>query len=238
AGEAATLRGMELAVRAGFDVRIVPLPAGVDPAEAVDGFAALLDEATGYLLHRVRLEIERAPDRQEAFNRAQAVIALAPAGPDQEQAAQYASDRLDVPLRVHAASGPTLGQARRKLLEAGERLERDFLAVCAVRPELGERYLHDLDDRHLDHPLHRRLRAYLAGEIEADAEILALRAELDATAASEGLDEASAKELFLRLEERVVRRELAELGWDDARAAREAEAFAAEAAAEGVVVAG
>ena len=37
AGEAATLRGMELAVAAGFDVRVVALPAGEDPADAADG---------------------------------------------------------------------------------------------------------------------------------------------------------------------------------------------------------
>jgi hypothetical protein len=107
----------------------------------------------------------------------------------------------------------------RKVVGAAARLERELLAICATRPELAERFLTKLDDRHFDEPVHRRLRAYLAGEIEPDSELLALRAELDATAEREGLNEAAAQELFLRLEERLVRRELSDLsGGDLARA--------------------
>ena len=40
AGEAATLRGMELAVGQGLDVRVVMLPPGQDPADAADEFEA------------------------------------------------------------------------------------------------------------------------------------------------------------------------------------------------------
>jgi DNA primase len=219
AGEAATLRGMELAVGAGFDVHVVPLSPGVDPADAADEFEGLLETASGYLRHRVKLEIDRAGSPQEGFEQVQALIAKAPRGPDQDDAARYASDRLNVPLRVHAAAGPTLRQASRKVVGAAARLERELLAICATRPELAERYLTKLDDRHFDEPVHRRLRAYLAGEAEPDSDLLALRAELDATAEHEGLNEAAAQELFLRLEERLVRRELSDLtGGDLARA--------------------
>ena len=38
AGETATLRGMELAVQQGFDVKVVALPPGIDPADDPDGF--------------------------------------------------------------------------------------------------------------------------------------------------------------------------------------------------------
>jgi DNA primase len=212
AGEAATLRGMELAVGRGFDVRVVPLPAGADPADAADDFEERLVAATPYLVHRVKLEIDRAPSPQAAFDSVQALILKAPRGPDQEQAARFAANRLNVPLRVDATSAPVFGEAGRKVIDAGDRLERDLLAVCAVNPEVAERYLHELDDRHFDNPVHRRLRAYLAGEAESDDELVALRAELDATAAQEGLNDEAAKQLFLRLEERLVRRELAELG--------------------------
>ena len=211
AGEAATVRGMELAVRAGFEVRIVPLPAGHDPADAVDGFEELLAASVGYLKHRVGIE---ATD-QEGFDRVQRLIEAAPPGPERDEAARYATDRFGLPVRVAGASATVVGEASRKLLGAGERLERDFLAICAVRPELAERYLKELDDRHFEVPLHRRLRAYLAGESEADEELVGLRAELDATVAEEGLDEDVARELFLRLEERLVIRELADLSGDD-----------------------
>ena len=211
AGAEATLRGMELAYRQFEEVWVVALPPGTDPADAADDFEPRLGDATEYLVHRVKLEIDRAASAQSAFDAVQALILKAPQGPDQERAAKYAADRLHVPLRIDATSARVFGEARRKLVGAGERLERDLLAICAVRPDLAERYLRDLDDRHFDDPLHRRLRAYLAGEREADDELLALRAELDATVQREGLNDETAKQLFLRLEERLVRRELSEL---------------------------
>ncbi|HEX2045076.1 MAG TPA: DNA primase [Gaiellaceae bacterium] len=215
AGEAATLRGMELAVAAGFQVEVVALPPGVDPAEAAEGFEQRLAGAEGYLMHRVRLEIARAPSKQDAFERAQAVLGQAPSGPEREDAARYASDRLGVPLRLAAGTRQALGEVSARVLDAGERLERRLLAACATTPRLVERYLRPLDDRHFDSPLHRRLRDHLVGEGDADRDVVALLAELDATAADEHLGEETARELFLRLEERVVRRELAELHGED-----------------------
>ena len=215
AGEAATLRGMELAVGAGFEVHVVPLPAGQDPAEAADGFEERLGQAEGYLAYRVRLEIERAPSKQDAFEHVQAVLGQAPPGPAREEVARYASDRLGVPLRLAAGTTRGLSDVRPDVLDAGRRLERRLLAASATRPDLAEKYLRPLDERHFEDPLHRRLRAYLVGDAEADRELVAALAELDATADLEGLTEETAKELFLRLEERVVRRELAELKGDD-----------------------
>jgi DNA primase len=215
AGAEATLRGMELAYRQFEEVWVVPLPPGADPADAADDFESRLEKATEYLVHRVKLEIDRAPSAQVAFGAVQDLILKAPQGPDQERAAKYAANRLNVPLRVDATSAPVFGEASRKVIDAGDRLERDLLAVCVVNSELAERYLHELDDRHFDNPLHRRLRAYLVGEQEADDEILTLRAELDAIAAAEGLNEETGTQLFLRLEERLVRRQLSELEGGD-----------------------
>jgi DNA primase len=211
AGAEATLRGMELANRQFEEVWVVPLPAGTDPADAAEDFEQRLEDATEYLVHRVKLEIDRATSPQSAFDAVQALILKAPRGPDQERAARYAANRLEVPLRIDAASAPLFGEASRKVVDAGHRLERDLLAVCAVNRDLAERYLRELDDRHFDDPAHRRLRAFLIGEGEANDELLALRAELDATAQREGLNDETARQLFLRLEERLVRRELSEL---------------------------
>jgi DNA primase len=215
AGAEATLRGMELAYRQFEEVWVVPLLPGSDPADAADDFESRLEKATEYLVHRVKLEIDRAPSAQAAFGAVQSLILKAPQGPDQERAARYAASRLNVPLRVDATAAPVFGEASRKVIDAGERLERDLLAACVVSPELADRYLRELDDRHFDNPLHRRLRAHLVGEAAADEELVALRAELDATAVAEGLDEETARQLFLRLEERVVRRQLSELEGGD-----------------------
>src|SRR5438876_7078504 len=62
AGETATLRGMALAVQQGFDVKVVPLPVGVDPADDPSGFDKRLEQAEPYLLYRTRIELERADD--------------------------------------------------------------------------------------------------------------------------------------------------------------------------------
>ena len=215
AGEAATLRGMELAVSAGFDVRVVALPPGLDPADAVDGFEERLAGAEGYLAYRVRLEIERASSKQEGFERVQEILRHAPPGPAGEEVARYASDRLGVPLRLAAGTTQGFSEVGRSVLDAGERLERRLLAACATTPGLVDRYLRPLDERHFDNPLHRRLRSYLVGDAESDREVVGALAELDATAESEHLGEETARELFLRLEERVVRRELSELRGED-----------------------
>ena len=219
AGEAATLRGMELAVRAGFDVRVVPLPPGLDPAEAADGFEGRIGESVGYLHHRLRLEIDRAPSRQEAFARVREILGAVEESPERADAVRYAADRLDLPADTAAGLAPR-GRARTgavspKLLGAGERLERRLLAACSTDPQLAERYLRPLDDRHFDDPLHRRLRRHLVGEEETAPDLVAALAELGATAEVEHLGEETARELFLRLEERLVRRELAGLSADD-----------------------
>src|SRR6059058_2168525 len=67
AGQDATLRGMELAVSRGFEVRVVTLPEGTDPADDPAAFEARLRDPVSYPVHRVRLEHRRATDRQSAF---------------------------------------------------------------------------------------------------------------------------------------------------------------------------
>jgi hypothetical protein len=117
-----------------------------------------------------------------------------------------------------AATTASGGQISPKLLEAGERLERDVLAGCIAHPQLV-RMLQELSSEHFDSPLNRRVRAVLVGDAADDADTVALRAELDARAAQEGIDEETGKELLLRLRERRLRQELRET--DDLERARE-----------------
>jgi DNA primase len=213
AGEAATLRGMELATGQGLDVRVVALPPGIDPADAADGFEERLARAESYLVYRVRLEIERTPDRQEAFVRVREVLSRFEDSPGRQDAVRLAADRLDLPKETQAGfapgkSGHATGEISPRLLEKGSRLERDALAGVAAHPELRE-LLAELAPEHFDAELHRRARAHLLEPAEPDAELVPLLAELDARAATEGIDDETAKELLLRLRERQVRRELA-----------------------------
>jgi DNA primase len=212
AGEAATLRGMELAAAQGFDVRVVALPPGQDPADLAHEFDERIARAESYLSHRVRLEIERAADRQEGFVRVREVLSRFEDSPERQDAVRLAADRLDLPKETQAGLAPqgrrgATGEISPRLLEKGSRLERDALAGVAAHPELRE-LLAELAPEHFDAELHRRAREHLLAPGEPDAELVPLLAELDARAAAEGIDEETAKELLLRLRERQLRREL------------------------------
>ena len=207
AGEAATLRGMELAAAQGFDVHVVALPAGFDPADLADGFEQRLGAAESYLGYRVRLEIERAADRQEGFVRVREVLARFEDSPERQDAIRYAADKLDLPKETQAglaprASASLTGQISPRLLDAGQRLERDALAGVAAHRSLVS-ILAELGPEHFDTEEHQRLREQLVAGGELDP-------ELDARAAAEGIDERTAEELLLRLRERRIRRELAD----------------------------
>jgi DNA primase len=215
AGEAATLRGMELAFAQGLDVRVVALPAGFDPADLAEGFEQQqLARAESYLGYRVRLEIERAADRQEAFVRVREVLSRFEESPERQDAIRYAADKLDLPKETQAGLAPrgaafATGRVSTRLLDAGERLEQNALAGVAAHPALLP-VLAELGPEHFDGEEHRRLREQLVSGSEPDAELVGLAAELDARATSEGIDERTAEQLLLRLRERQIRRELSD----------------------------
>jgi DNA primase len=214
AGEEATLRGMELATSLGFDVRVVTLPKGQDPADAPAGFEARLGAAESYIVYRVRLELDRTPDRQEAFVRVREILQRNEDSPEWQDALRLLAGRLSLPKETLSGLTPKGGMRTiaedlsPKLLEKGERLERNALAACVLHPGLV-RLLAEVTPEHFDSELHRRFRARLVEGGEDDEQLIVLRAELDARAAREGLDEATGKELLLNLRERRLRRELA-----------------------------
>jgi DNA primase len=213
AGEDATLRGMELATSLGFDVRVVTLPKGQDPADAPAGFEGRLGGAESYIHYRVRLELDRTADRQEAFVRAREILQRHEDSPEWQDALRLLAGRLSLPKETLTGLTPKGGvrtitdDLSPKLLEKGERLERNALAACVLHPGLV-RLLAEITPEHFDSELHRRFRALLVEGGEEDEQLLALRAELDARAAQEGLDERTGKELLLNLRERRLRREL------------------------------
>ena len=105
AGEAATLRGMELATAQGFDVRVVALPPGTDPADDPERFEERLAGAESYLGYRVRLEIELAPDRQEGFVRVREVLSRFDESPERQDAVRLAVVAARQPRYARQPSG-------------------------------------------------------------------------------------------------------------------------------------
>jgi DNA primase len=224
AGEEAMLRGMELAVGQGFDVKVVSLPKGQDPADAPAGFEERLKEASSYLVHRVRLEIARSADKQEAYVRARAVLESAEESPERQEALRILGDEVGLPEEVMRGIAPARGSSRRtgagvpqRLLDAGSRLERDALAASLAHPELCERLRATAADL-FDDELHRRFRAVLVDGEPEDAALVALHAELDARVERERITVDAGTERLLQLRERKLRRELAVPGLDLGRA--------------------
>jgi DNA primase len=211
AGEDATLRGMELAVRQALDVRVVSLPPGSDPAEDPAGFEARLEAAEPYAVHRVRLELDRARDRRDAYRRAQEVLDGIPESPERHDAWRLANDRLGLTVELHASAAGTasLGAALSpRIVEAADKLERSALAGVRANPSLLAALV-ELGPEHFDSERNRALREQLVSAPTADPEVTAELAELDARAAAEAIDETTARELLLRLRERHLRRQLA-----------------------------
>jgi DNA primase len=209
AGEDATLRGMELALKLGFEIRVVALPKGKDPADDPDGFEERLRGAEPYAVHRVRLELDRARDKQYAYLRVQDVLDSIPESPERHDAWRLANDRLGLTVQLRAVGSTSSAGAAMspRLIDAGEKLERSALA--GVRAHAGlDRVLAELGPEHFDVALHRRARDVLVGTERADDDLVPLLAELDALADADGIDEETAKQLLLRLRERRLRREL------------------------------
>jgi DNA primase len=214
AGQDATLRGMELAVRQGFTVRVVPLPPGTDPADDPAAFQERLATPVSYPVHRVRLILDSEVDRESAWNQILGFLTALPDSPEHFEARREVTDRLDLPPELQALLAPGRRGSRitsnsPRLLEAGQRLERSALAGVAAHESL----LPDLEllgPEHFDDELHRRARASLLGQKAPDGDLTALLAELYALRDEEEITLETASQLLLRLRERGLRRELAD----------------------------
>jgi hypothetical protein len=102
-----------------------------------------------------------------------------------------------------------MGAISPKLLDAGFRLERSALAGVATHPSLT-RVLAELGPEHFDADLHRRMRLHLLAQAPSDDELTRYMAELHARAEAESIDEATARQLLLRLRERQLQRDVSD----------------------------
>jgi DNA primase len=214
AGQDATLRGMELAVGQAFDVKIVALEAGTDPADDPAAFERQLASPVSYPVHRVRLLHAKAPDRIAAFTAIETFLRAQADSPEHLDARRLATDLLDLPPETQAALAPrgrssAAGVISPRLLDAGQRLERNALAGVAAHESLLPE-LELLGPEHFDDELHRRARAFLLGQEAPDAELNALLPELYALRDEEEITLETASQLLLRLRERRLERELSQ----------------------------
>ena len=209
AGESAALRGMELAIKQGLDVNVVELEPGVDPADDPKGFEARLAGAEPYVVYRVRVEMDRAENRESAFRKAKEILDGYPEGPDKLAAQRLVTDRVGTTVQFRTGAIPSARAlaSTPRVLDAGTRLERDALAGVVAHPELLD-LLAQLTPEHFYVPQHREIRAHLVDGLPLEGEALGYIAELDARADVEGIDTATGEELLWRLRERELRREL------------------------------
>jgi DNA primase len=214
AGQDATLRGMGLAVAQKFDVKVVRLEPGTDPADDPVAFEEQLARPISYPVHRVRLLYEKAPDRKAAFTAIESFLSSEPDSPEHLDARRLATDLLDLPPETQSALAPrsrstATGALSPRLLDVWGRRERSALAGVAAHESLLPE-LRQLGPEHFDDELHRRARAYLLGEEAADGELTALLAELYALPDEEEITLETASQLLLHLRERRLDRELAQ----------------------------
>jgi DNA primase len=202
AGATATLRGMDAAVAQRFDVNVVALPPGVDPADDPSGFEALLGAAKPYELYRTQVEAERG-----GFQAVNTFLRPLPDSPEKSEAIRWASDRFGMGLQLPSVRASTDVALSPKRIAAATRLERDALAGVVAHPSLAP-ILAELPAHHFHDETSRSLRAHLVEDAPLAGEAVALLAELDARADTEGIDKQTAEELLLRLRERELRAEL------------------------------
>ncbi len=210
AGEEATLRGMELATSLGLrrPGRHAARRARIRPTRPTASRSGSVG-AESYVVYRVRLELDRTPDRQEAFVRAREILQRNEDSPEWQDALRLLADRLDLPKETLAGLTPKGGvrtlteELSPKMLDMGERLERDVLAACVAHPALLQ-LLAEILPEHFDSELTAASASSWSRAVTT-SDLVALQAELDARAAREGIDERTGRELLLSLRERRLR---------------------------------
>jgi DNA primase len=193
AGQEAMLKAARLAAKQSFELRVVPLPAGSDPAdvlqrEGAEAVPALVGRAVAF----VRFQVERiiaAGDVTTAEGRDRILGELAPVfgeigvGAMREELEREVAGRVGIseklverllaPSAARAAGGP-VGAGQRPAavaggaLDASARTERAFLELCIALPDLGETMLAEADlDALFASPSARAAAAHLRGHLRS-----------------------------------------------------------------------
>jgi DNA primase len=188
AGQEAMLRAAQLAEGRNLDLRVVPLPEGLDPADLVprEGADRLRERVAGsvpFVAFHVDRILARA-DSGSAEGRDRAIAELAPAlklpataGALREELLRRISNRLALSEGRLAALIEAAGSAQRpdrsrspvvqEMIDPTVRTERAFLVLCVALPEAGRAALQAIDpEQHLTSERLRRAARHLAGQTE------------------------------------------------------------------------
>jgi DNA primase len=189
-GQEAMLKAARGEEQKRFELRVVPLPAGSDPAEVLQregpgGLPALIARAVPFVRFRVE-RILAAGDVGTPEGRDRILAELAPVfakvslGAMREELEREVAGRLEVSekaveqllagaRRGSSAAGRTPA-APASALDVGERTERGFLALCIALPDRGGPLLCELDiDATFSSALTRAAAKHLAAHIDAPA---------------------------------------------------------------------
>ncbi len=193
AGQEAMLRAAGLAVRRKLELRVVPLPAGTDPAELVQGEGgAAIERAVQASVPFVRFRVERvlesgdhgSPEgRDRMLGELRPVFATLPPSTLRMELTRMVSERLQLPeslaertLAAGSSPGafrsavpggdPAMRAPASSVVSRGESTERAFLAQCIAEPDAGARALAGLDlSEHFTSDALRRAATHLRSHL-------------------------------------------------------------------------
>jgi DNA primase len=186
-GQEAMLRAARAAESRGMELRVVEMPAGKDPADAVTeggvrAFEEHLERAMGIVEFQLRrvladADLDTPAGRDRALEEARRLISVVPErSATRDALVGQVADRLDVPADYVNAGPATdrgpLGAGRpvpRTGVTAGEAslaAERAFLAMCLASGDVGRSYLARLTDEHLSSAATRAARAHLLARFD------------------------------------------------------------------------
>ncbi len=186
AGQAAMVKAGEIAARHGLELRMVPLPEGLDPAELLeregaDAMRERVDRSVPFVVFQVgrvlaAADVRSAEGRDRAAGELGPVLATVPPSSLREELVQQIAGRLQLTeprLKALLASGPppsgvdvagVVAEPARPaglpLLDQDGRAERTFLVQCVAVPSAGRDALRSIDPDQLftSEPLRRAAR--------------------------------------------------------------------------------
>jgi DNA primase len=228
AGQAASVRGIELALEQGLEVRLVRLDDGRDPADIAgadpQAFLRALESAQGFLAFRVQRVLESDESRERMYTRVQQLLSAAPPGVERDEQVRVVQDRLGLTadaaaaLTAPAAARVTGGGGRRVRMSAREMDERLFVGMCFALGAQADTFLTDLDVADFSQASLWEAATHARREAAGDAtpeeaySWAPLKAELNALAAREGPSPRVLEELYWKIRLHSVAAELKKLG--------------------------